>query len=480
MEVLGKAPRAAKQRGDYLIIERRRQEKIWSDNEIQKSYFETTLLKSKFELDTDRKIANNKLDDYVNTCVRQTEDELNARRERLRELLAGEKQRYTDELLSKQETIEQREEKMKATVEHLKSQRERKQKAFVSHKLQQQWHNNCDDLRGAHSCVAMREALAVRNKQMEELKEKAEAMKEEKIRDAHLWEQDRQRKIAREEADNLDRIQRNKELVDCLSVQMEYLKKNRENQENLKKEKAKLVKEYMLNQANEEVKNKQRKDAHQMQRRMELDEITRENRERMIKEREEELKADVEMLQVVLAAMPTTENKAFAKERLRKESMLYQQYVREMAGWRRQQEKELNEIQAQETDKAFKAKLAAADKQAAARQALMKDVLKIRQEQIEAKMRANEQEMELSRKEAEEMHKEIEVTKRQEAEEKKRIHLKKQKYKMELDGQKAFARQEANMDRKLLEFEYVQAKKNEEAYQRTLQSELARMLGNDP
>lgn len=434
-------------------------------------------MKSKFEHDTDRKITNKKIDEYVSTRLRQTEDNLNTRRQRLCDLLAHEKEKYAQELLAAQETREEREAKMKQKVEILRAQREREHKAFVAHKLQQQWHNNCDDLRGAHSQVAMREALKVRNTQMEELKEKANMLQEERIRDAQLWEEDRQRKIAREEADNMDRIRRNKEMVDGLKIQTDAYKKNRATKEKLKKEKAKLVKEYMLNQQKEEAEQASKHVEQQQCRRKELDEMTAQKRARLIQEREQELQSDLEMLEAVVSDMEMAEGSAAErKERLRKESMLYQQYVADMACWRRQQQKELDQILAKETDMAFQAKLMAADKQTAQRQNLMKEVLRIRKEQIQAKLAENAKEMELNAKEAEEMQKDIAAYKAQESTITARNQTTKNQYKEDLDGQMQFQRQNAEKDRDLLEYEYEQAKKNEEEYQRCLKSELARML----
>jgi hypothetical protein len=175
---------------------------------------------------------------------------------------------FKDALLNLDETVEQRIEKMRARVKELRDKKEEERKRIVEQKLLQKWRNDCDELRTVESKVFEKEVAQGRasqlvEKQMEKLKLEegksynfAKLVCEadipffddiflwiylEKRHFNELWEQERLKKVQREEQDQLDRQQRNADMIQMLNEQMEMLRAKAMEEQKLKQEEATLM-----------------------------------------------------------------------------------------------------------------------------------------------------------------------------------------------------------------------------------------------
>uniref|UniRef100_H2Z3F5 Trichohyalin-plectin-homology domain-containing protein n=1 Tax=Ciona savignyi TaxID=51511 RepID=H2Z3F5_CIOSA len=204
---------------EHLLLERRRQEDLREEAILITKYNKKFDLKNDWERTTDRMIQKNTVKRRVKDIMEQRKLELDERRQRLRELLSLEEEEYVQEMEAKHETLEERQKKMTERAKLLKEKRETERKAFVQNKLDQQWREQCEELRGVLSrrhqdevCIDRMQQLAVKS-DLERRKQEEEAMY------AELWEKDRLAKAAREERESQQQIERNRAMVDTLRTQ---------------------------------------------------------------------------------------------------------------------------------------------------------------------------------------------------------------------------------------------------------------------
>lgn len=337
---------------------------------------------------------------------------------------------------------------------------------------------NCDDLRLANSQLAQKQALKVRDQQMVEVIQKTKELAAEKLRDDQLWEEDRQRKIAREEADQKKQREKTKETMAVLSAQLERRLLSEAEARKKQSEQAALLKEEMQKHERASKDSQQKKRIVQQSRAKELDLYVNLRREKMQREREEELKVDRHLLARATAGMESTAKAADEKrQRLKLESKMYQDYIVEMGKFKALQEQELEDILSKEKEKVWQVKLAAMEKQVAARRKMMAEVLSIRQQQIQAKVGDQQHEAEINLKEADVLKADVELARSTEEARQKKIDETRIKYKSDLDAQICFNKHHQELDKRLVDYEHKQAEINEAEYQRRLKMEIDRMMG---
>lgn len=99
----------------------------------------------------------------------------------------------------------------------------------------------CDELRQANSMILDKQVALSRSSQLlEKEAQKAAAAKERKYFDV-LWEQDRQKKIQREEQDRLHRYELNQNMIKTLGEQLAMLKEQASEEKKLKQEEANMM-----------------------------------------------------------------------------------------------------------------------------------------------------------------------------------------------------------------------------------------------
>merc|ERR1719188_2177087 len=154
-------------------------------------------------------IRNNKVKSKASAIEAQHKQRLQERRKKLAQKLHAEQKAYEKEMVDREETPQQRMDKMAVRAYELKKRREDERKAVVQEKLYQQWRAGIDDLRTMDSEIVQLKVIADRDFQLDE---KAAMKQEEKAHDEfydRLWHEGYLAKIEREEREKEMKRERN-------------------------------------------------------------------------------------------------------------------------------------------------------------------------------------------------------------------------------------------------------------------------------
>merc|ERR1712054_195558 len=232
----GKSERAAAMAvpGEYLIMKRRAQE------EHTKVYNAVVHRQHKYKAMCDwetsgiKKAQSNAVQYRFDNMKYQRDRDLQGRKGRLAELVAREDQIYESELASLTKTADERKRDMQQRAEALKANREEKRKAQSDAALLRRWRDSADELRAEVQQGITLECMIDRDLQIKEKEHKMlMEMKAEEMYD-RMWEQDRQKKIAREITDEERRQAIQKECADMIAVQIDELGQRRADAEMVK------------------------------------------------------------------------------------------------------------------------------------------------------------------------------------------------------------------------------------------------------
>merc|ERR1719188_1329636 len=180
-------------------------------------------------------IRNNKVKSKASAIEAQHKASLQDRRKKLEEKLHAEQKAYEKEMVDREETPQQRMDKMAMRAYELKKRREDERKAVVQEKLYQQWRSGIDDLRTMDSNIVQLKVIADRDFQLDE---KAVQKQEEKAHDEfydRLWHEGYLAKIEREEREKEMKKERNDQQTKTLAVQLS-MKESRVQEEKVQEE----------------------------------------------------------------------------------------------------------------------------------------------------------------------------------------------------------------------------------------------------
>ncbi|KAI9344867.1 tumor suppressor, Mitostatin-domain-containing protein [Obelidium mucronatum] len=421
---------------DYLIVNRRREEEQRSKMRETTHYYATTSLQSAFEETTAITIKRNQIQRRVEEMKGQVLSDLEARRERLRALLQKDADTYSKNLLDSEETRETVLAQMKVRMEELKSKREAERKAIVETKLLQRWRNECDELRTIESKVLEEKVAVARADQISELHQKKLHDLEEKRFYDQLWEQDRQKKIAREEREKNQFREMNAITVAMLNNQLKLLREQQAEEERLKQEEALLMRQETQMRKLEDERNIRRKHEEQNLIRAELDKFNSLRLQTRANEIQQSLEHDIKIVSDVLA-LDLAEKQAQSRRRteLRKEMQLYREHLLEQRRLERERDREIARLEKVEADKLWGARAEKWQKEQKARDKLMVEVLSGRRDQLKYSLEQNRLRQDQTRIEREQILRQIEIANHVEALDKERKEALAQSYRDSLEAQ---------------------------------------------
>merc|ERR1719188_1063700 len=165
-------------------------------------------------------VRNNRVKSKAAALEAQHKASLQERRQKLAIKLDSEQKAYEKEMVDREETPQQRMDKMAVRAYELKKRREDERKAVVQEKLYQQWRAGIDDLRTMDSNIVQLKVIADRDFQLDE---KAVQQQEEKAHDEfydRLWHEGYLAKIEREEREKEMKKERNDQQTKTLAVQL--------------------------------------------------------------------------------------------------------------------------------------------------------------------------------------------------------------------------------------------------------------------
>jgi hypothetical protein len=210
---------------------------------------------------------------------------------------------------------------------------------------------------------------------------------------ARLWEEDQAAKCKREEIEAAMQIERNREMLKVLTLQMAAVEKQKEEMRELKEKEAQLLREENALRAMEERREKEEKRRRQSETKCDLDYSLKLKMKKKTREIQEELALDMKLLEQMLQE---TSNEAMLhlqkKNTLKEEIQLYRSYLAEAKREERQREQELDSLLSAEVEKQWAKRTQQWRKEREARRKLMDDVLKTRRQQIKEKLAELEEE----------------------------------------------------------------------------------------
>jgi len=401
---------------EYLILDRRKQEDQRQQAEELTKYNKLCDLKNDWEKCTDKKIQVNTVKRRVNTLLKANEFSIEDRRERLRDLLSSEEANYVQEMADKEETVLERQAKMRERARQLKEKREKERMDLVHEKLEQQFRNQCEELR---STVSKREMDQIAAERMEQLRIKSEREEEQKAEDemyAELWYADMQAKARREEEETKKQMLANRDTLEVLQRQMAALEAQRQQEKLLVEEEARILAETAELRKLEEMQALEEKKRKQEEIREMYGKSLQMKQKKQAREMQEQLAFDLKMLeQLLVESRNEAMEQSQRKRELRDEDRRYRQYLRQLKEEEQQREKELDSICDAEVEKMWEKKIKQWKLEKEARRQLMQEVMASRRQQLLDKLHENERQQEQARMERDQLLRKIEENKELEA-----------------------------------------------------------------
>merc|ERR1712039_822630 len=331
-------------------------------------------------------IRNNRVKAKVANMQSQLQADLQERRRMLAQKLSGEMKAWEKEMVDKEETPQQRMDKMAVRAYELKRRREEERKAVVQEKLYQQWRSGIDDLRSMDTKIVELQTISDRDFQLDE---KALQHAEEKAHDEFydkLWHEGYLAKIEREEGEKEMKRERNEQQTKTLRVQLQM--KQQRVQEDKEQEviEAEEMKKLWAVQEQEEKEaavqavvnaKKERKKADEY---MAIQQAQRGEEERIEKE------FDRNFVNGVLEReRKLTEQEEEEKRRAKKKAIEFTEALKVEMARKAESEEQLIKLQHEESERQWAKRYEQWEKEELARRALMEEVYADRAEQVHLK-----------------------------------------------------------------------------------------------
>lgn len=354
-------------------------------------YHELCDLKNEWERWTDKKILIGSVKREVDKRMRATAFDVEARREKLRDLFKQEEQGYLDEMEAAEETTLERQAKMRERAKSLKEKREAERLQVVQAKYDQQFKAQCEELR---STLSKREQDIVCAERIEQLRFRDDQKREQKAYDdmyADLWEQDRQEKMAREEREAKAAHERNRETLDVLRKQMAALEAQKEEAKQLQQEELELMREQIALRKLEEQAAAEEKRRRQQETRDMLDLTLKMKMRKKARDEQEQLAFDLKMLEQLLEE---SRNEAMEqmqrKIELREEDRRYREYLRRLVEEEKQRQKELDQMIHDEVEAVWQKRIDQWKRERLMRKKLLDEVMAGRNRQLQERYEENQ------------------------------------------------------------------------------------------
>ena len=458
---------------DFMIMQRRKEEEnrgIYDEKTKMNSAYERVAV---WEHKTGKAIERGVVTRKVETMKQDLERDLEGRRARLAALLAEEDARYTAELEQLEETPDSRRDRLKSRARELVRRREQEKREFAKEMRERQFRETCDQFREYDGVHLLRECVAARDKAMIERGEEKKRQKEE----VAMWHSNLLEEVGRQEkreaADAGRGGELQAEMLRTLQEQVAELNARRAEDERLKNEEARLMKErFELDVAEARAKEEARAKMFAEKKVA----IARHNAI-LRAEKEAEIRRQQEEDLALLNAMLEKERKAEAAEMAYKASLKaqareYQAQLIELMKKEAVDEAASEAIRQAEQDKAWRKREEVWEQERAAREKLMKEVIEVRRQQLQQRLEQNRIDREAALVEREAMLAEVEE---QEAgrilEAKIRKNIMKE-HQHDILAQVDEARARMRRDMEIAALELEASRREEEAYQAKLQKEM--------
>jgi len=452
--------------GDWLTLKNRAYDDSIKQLESQVREQKKQDLIADFETNTEKRIMVSNIKMKVKNMAYATQYDLEMRRQKLRELLAQEEACLIKEMEDKEETVLERQAKMRERAKFLKDKRESERLVVVQDKYDQQFRAQCEELR---STLSKRHQDTVCLERLEQLRQKDAIAAEKKAQEqmyARLWEQDMMEKAAREEREAKDLHERNRGVLEILRKQMAALQAQKQEAKQLKEEEAQLLKEQRAIWKIEDEKARMEKARKQQATRDMLDRSLASKARKKAKEEQETLAFDLKMLEQLLEesrneAMETMQR----KRELREEDRRYRDYLTQLHAEEKAREAELEKMIQLEVAAAWEKRIDQWRRERQARKLMMNDVMEGRARQLQERLLQNELRQKEAAREREELSRRIEENQRLDSQEAQANLMGRLQYQQDLVDQMAYNSQAREAQARLEDQEFMLAQQAEREYQ---------------
>ncbi|KAF4803806.1 cilia and flagella associated protein 53 [Turdus rufiventris] len=329
----------------------------------------------------------------VRATVQQYLQEIDVRRQRLRDFLEAEESRYfaEAEALDEEKALD-REIKMKEQAKLLREKREQERLRVVAEKREQQFRNRCEEYRIHCKKVSEKE---LGDCQLAQQTLKAILRKEEEMQERKLEEICEKEQLARDEKAELKAQEVAAQIQEMVSVREAQLAvhaaRREEQKQQIRKEAEWLEEElHQLRKENEELERKKR---YQQKECRDILLKAVQDKEKLL---DEEKKAQLALEKMILERNfqdPEREHEEITKKKqtLLKEQLSYLDHLAEQLRREKEQEKEDEKVFKEERDQVWADKVERMKQEREARFQLLRDVVYIRQAQMEEKLQKKEE-----------------------------------------------------------------------------------------
>ncbi|KAG9265593.1 cilia- and flagella-associated protein 53 [Astyanax mexicanus] len=464
---------------DYFILERRKQEvsrnKVLEFTKDQK----TCDLKMLWERNTEQRMVSATIDRRVNEAMEQYQMSIDERRERLRKMLESEEREFLRATEEQNETVLERQTKMRARAKYLQEKRESERQKVAAEKLDQLFREQCEELRTAETLRRRDEICRERAAQIRTRDEARRLHKDEEMLFANLWENDRLAKEQREIQEAQRQRESNFHTLAFLQDQMMAAEQQRQQAKQLKEQEAKLLREQSEMLRLEEQREHKQKLQSQERRRRQLDLSLRLKMKRVAQEQQDELALDMSILEQLLTIeKDEKKEEALRKLELCKEQQTYRQYLAEQLEEQRRQEAETEQLIEAELQQTWNRRAAQWNLEKEARDRLMKDVLDTRRIQIQEKLERNAQKQVELAKERDDLNRVVQENKLLDEQEKTRLRESCLEYQADLLAQILHQQQLWEQEQTEQEQEIRKGLVYQEKYNQKIQDVLSRPVSN--
>jgi len=424
---------------DNIILDaRRKQEEL--DNATKMSKEQAFIdLKNTWDRETERKLMASSVKRKVQSMMAANHTELEMRRDKLREILRAEEEQYLVEMEDKQETMLERQAKMRTRAKFLKEKREKERLEFVEEKLDQRWRSQCEELRSTMSKRTQDEVSAELVFQMQDkLRFQKEKEEEEKMY-AKMWEADMMAKAQREEKEAVEKHARNKEQLAMLQTQMAALEERKAEEKRLVAEQAELIRQQEELRRLEEEREAEEKRRRQIESKQLYETNLRLKMKKKAREEQEQLAFDMKVLETLLQESANeAAEMAQRKKELREENLRYMAYLKQLAEEEKAREAEMEAIINAEVEANWQKRLAQWRLEREARKKMLEDVMRERRVQINERLMENMKRQQEEKSERDRILNLIEENKRMELENMQKRKTNNLRYQQDLVDQMSY------------------------------------------
>ncbi|XP_072108292.1 cilia- and flagella-associated protein 53 isoform X1 [Mobula birostris] len=404
-------------------------------------------------------------------------DNIEERRERLRDLLEAEEKDYMNQLNLLGETVLERQAKMRQQVKDLKIQREQERQKLIAEKLDQQFREQCKELQAELSHQREQELARDWQAQIEFNRRLQNQKKEEDQLFDELWEKDR---LAKEERAEKELREENRKKQEALAIQLKQIAEinaKRVDQKHQKEHEAGVMKEKQRLSKLEDERLEREKVQKQKKLRDTLDSAKALKVKRITKEQEEEQALDIKLMDQALKEEADDAQALMQKKMdLRREQQLYRNYLAQKAEDEKRQEEEANRLIEADMEKTWAKRQERVRLKKEAQDRLQKEVMETRRLQIQEKLERNVKAPQQLAAERAKLEKSVEEQNQVEEEKLVRAKQERKANQQDLLTQINYQKEQREREKAERQRETEAAKLEEVAYQKKLQAALSKPL----